>query len=94
MQQVKEMVAARVSVSTAIKESLAMSQTAFADKYGLGRTTTSERLNLERAPDVSTCEALSKELGGAPYEWALFLWEAARPSEDRFNAAAASADAA
>lgn len=90
MQQVKQMLAAGVSVSTAIKEALGMSVTAFADKHELARTITSEMLNLSRFPDLPTCTALAKELGGEPYDWALLLWKAAKPVKTRFADAAES----
>ncbi len=84
MQQVKQMVEAGVSLSTAIKESLGTSVTAFADENRLSRTLTSEVLNGERMPRADVCLALEKRLGGLAYEWALLLWEAARPTPERF----------
>ena len=94
MQQVKQMIEGGVSASTAIKEAIGTSVTSFADRNGLSRIYTSEILNLVRAPDAATCEALGTELGGEPFEWALFLWEYAKPDADRFAAALASRSAA
>jgi len=93
MDQVKQMVGAGVSLPTAIKEVLGQSVTSWADKHGLSRTVTSEVLNCERAPRPDVCRALEVDLGGAAYEWATALWEAARPSVERF-APPASANAA
>jgi hypothetical protein len=79
MEQVKQMVAAGVSLSTAIKESIGTSVSAWADKHGFNRSITSEVLNLERAPRADVCRALEKDLGGSAYEWALLMWESSRP---------------
>jgi hypothetical protein len=88
MDQVKQMVEAGVSLPTAIKEALGQSLTSWADRHGLSRPTTSEVVNCERAPRVDVCKALAKDLGGSAYDWALLLWEAARPSSDSFATAA------
>lgn len=90
MDKVKQMVAAGISLSTAIKEVLGSSVTAFADRHELSRPIASEVLNLDRSPRADVCEALAKELGGDAYEWALLLWEGARPSPERFAAPSAA----
>jgi hypothetical protein len=87
MDSVKRMIGAGANLSMAIKQELGMSVTAFADKFDLARTITSEVLNLDRAPRMDVCRALASELGGEPYEWAVLLWEAAKPQPARFIAA-------
>jgi len=86
--RVKQMIEAGVSLSTAIKEALPASVSEFCDQHGLTRPVVSDMINLVRAPDLRLCAALSKELGGEPYEWAMLLWEHAKPSADRFPVAA------
>jgi hypothetical protein len=88
--QVKKMVESGVSLSTAIKESLGQSVTAWADKHSLSRQITSEVLNSERAPRVDVCRALEADLGGPALEWAQLLWRTAEPKPEAF----ATADAA
>jgi hypothetical protein len=41
-------------------------------------------INLVRLPDTLMCAALAADFGGEPYDWAVFMWEAARPSAERF----------
>jgi hypothetical protein len=82
--QVKQMVEAGVSVPTAIKEAIGTSVTSWADKHELSRTLASEMINLVRLPDTLMCAALAADFGGEPYDWAVFMWEAARPSAERF----------
>jgi hypothetical protein len=84
MEQVKQMVEAGVSLSTAIKEAIGQSVTSWADKHGLSRQIASEVLNSERSPRVDVCEALAMDLGSDAYSWALELWGAARPNAERF----------
>lgn len=84
MDQVKQMVDAGVSVPTAIKEAIGQSVTSWADKHGLVRPIASEVINCERTPRPDVCRALAADLGESAYEWALFLWEAARPTIERF----------
>lgn len=86
MQRVKEMMAAGVGVTTAIKEAIGMNVTAFADKHDLSRTLTSDVINLERFPRPAICLALSTELDGDPFDWAVLLWEAGKPERETFNA--------
>lgn len=86
MEQVKHMVEAGVSIATAIKEALGQSVTSWADKHGLSRPIVSDVLNGERVPRADVCRALAADLGGTPYEWAMELWSAAKPSEERFAA--------
>lgn len=90
MDRVKQMIAAGISASTAIKELLGQNVSAWADKHDLARSTTSEVLNGDRAPRVDICNALAQDLGGMPFDWALLLWESAKPSEERFAQLAAN----
>lgn len=87
MDRVKQLLAAGLSLPAAIKDSLGMSVTSFADKYDLPRSITSEVINLDRAPRAAYCSALAAELGGTAYEWAELLWESAKPQPERFAAA-------
>ncbi len=89
MEQVKQMIDAGVSLSTAIKEALGQSVTSWADRHSLARPTTSEVLNCERTPRVDICRALAADLGGEPLDWALLLWEHAKPRPEEFAASAA-----
>lgn len=86
MDKVKKMLDAELSLSSAIKEALGMSITAFADKHRLNRSITSEIINLDRAPRLDQCAALASELGGSPFEWAELLWQHSRPREESFSA--------
>lgn len=82
MDKVKQMVAAGVSLPAAIKEALkneGMTVSAFCSRYGMNRVQGGEILNLVRSPDARTCDGLARELGGQPFDWALLLWEHARP---------------
>jgi len=87
VENVKRMVEGGTSVPTAIKEALGISVTAFADRHGLHRSTTSEVINLDRGPREPICSALAIELGGTSLEWAELLWSAARPKPEQFQAA-------
>ena len=91
MEQVKQMVAAGVSLPTAIKEALGRSVTAFADSHGLSRQISSEVLNCERSPRVDVCRAIANDLGGDAFAWANLLWEGARPHAEDFAADEAAA---
>lgn len=73
MEKVKKLVEAGASVGGAIKESLGMSVSAFAAKYGLPRTSTSEALNGSGVATERVIDALTAELGGAPDEWRALL---------------------
>jgi hypothetical protein len=87
--KVKKLLDAGMSLSSAIKEALGMSVTAFADKYGMPRSITSEVLNLDRSPRLQQCSALAQEIGGSPFEWAELLWEHSRPRADAFRSVSA-----
>lgn len=87
MDRVKKLLAAGLSLPSAIKEALGMSVTAFADKHDLSRSIASEVINLERGPREPYCTALAAELGGTAYEWAELLWAEAKPQPERFVAA-------
>lgn len=87
MEQVKQMVAAGVSLSTAIKEVIGQSVTSWADKHSLNRSITSEVLNLEHGPRADVCRALAKDLGGSAFDWATLMWECAKPSPTNYESA-------
>jgi plasmid maintenance system antidote protein VapI len=79
MENVKRLIAAGVRPATAIKESLGMSVSEFSDLHKIPRGTTSEVINGNRKGTPAQLAALSKQLGGSPDEWELFLWEVFKP---------------
>jgi plasmid maintenance system antidote protein VapI len=81
MENVKRLVAAGVRPATAIKESLGMSVSEFCDLHKLPRGTTSEVINGNRKGTSAQLKALSKQLGGSPEAWELFLWEVFKPDQ-------------
>lgn len=79
MDKVKKLIEAGASVPTAIKESLGMGVSDFADKHGLQRPVLSDVINgNRRAPDAYV-DALVKDLGGTVDEWRELLWLAGKP---------------
>lgn len=85
MERVKELVAAGLSLPEAIKQALRereLSVAAFAEKYDLpgGRSMTSEQISLARAASAAFCAALAAECGGTVRDWALLLWQHAKPA--------------
>ena len=86
MERVKKLLAAGLSLPSAIKDALGMSVTAFADRHTLARSVASEVINLERGPREPYCSALAAELGGSAYDWAQLLWESAKPRPEKFGA--------
>ena len=85
MDKVKAMINAGVSVGTAIKEALGLTATEFAQKHGLPRTTTAETLSGARRPTEDFLAAIITDLGGTPYEWALLLWQSAKPEPEKYS---------
>lgn len=81
MEKVKEMVAAGVSIPTAIKEALGMKIPEFAKKHRLNVNSARLHIGGHARPSDETIAALIKELGGTGREWRLLLWEAARPEQ-------------
>ena len=80
MDKVKQLMAAGVSPSQAIKLALAMPLSEFADKHGVPRSSVTNSVNaIQRASDA-TIDALVAELGGTPNEWRELLWHAMRPA--------------
>jgi plasmid maintenance system antidote protein VapI len=67
--KVKIMIAAGVSVPTAVKEALRMSVAAFAEKHALSRTTVSSQLSGRIALNAPLIDALIAELGGTADQW-------------------------
>ena len=79
MDKVKRLVEAGASIPTAIKESLGMTVSAFAEKYGFPQATVSEFINGSRRPSHAFLAALISELGGTEDEWRVLLWKAGKP---------------
>ena len=79
MDKVKKLIEAGSSITGAIKESLGMTVTAFADSNGLAMGAVSDALSGARRPSAAIIAALVNHLGGTPDEWRMLLWEAARP---------------
>lgn len=79
MDKIKKLIAAGASHRTAIKESLGMTVSAFAEKKGLPRATLSDTLGGRIRPTDAIVQAFVEELGGTPDEWRMLLWESARP---------------
>lgn len=83
MDRVKELLAAGLPLPDAVKTALrerGLSVAGLADKYDFARSITSEQINLDRTPRDEFCAALATELGGRPEDWALLLWQAAKPA--------------
>lgn len=81
MEQVKKLIAAGASISGAIKESLGMPVSDFAEKHRLNRATTAHHINATMRPSDATIAALVSELGGSADEWRRLLWLAAEPKK-------------
>ncbi len=74
------MMAAGVSLPTAIKEALKpLTVQAFAAKYERIAPTISAIINSSVRPSDADIEALISELGGTTDEWRLLLWEHSKP---------------
>lgn len=77
MRKVQQMVEVGVSLPTAIKEALQQnglpSITAFAEKYSLPVSSTTEGINGTRVATTRLIAALAEELGGDPAEWRQLL---------------------
>lgn len=80
MHKVKELMAAGLSITDAIKHSLGMTLKEFADKYSLAPASVSNHLNAVVRPTDATIAALVAELGGTENEWRELLWQAMRPA--------------
>jgi plasmid maintenance system antidote protein VapI len=74
VEKVKRLIEAGASVSTAVREALGMSITAFADTHGLSRQTVNSQITGRIAPNAAFLEALIAELGGTQEEWMSLLW--------------------
>jgi plasmid maintenance system antidote protein VapI len=75
------MMAAGVSLPTAIKEALApLTIAAFAEKYGRAAPTISNVINGNVKPSDADIDALVAEFGGDSHEWRLLLWEHSKPT--------------
>lgn len=79
MDKVKKLIRAGASIPTAIKESLGMTVTDFADKHDLSRTAVAAAISGDRRASDAIIAALVSELGGTEQEWRVLLWESARP---------------
>lgn len=84
MNQVKQMMAAGVSLATAVKEILArrepsMTLSAFADNHDRPVTTISNLINGKLVPTDADIAAFVAEFGGEPDEWRMLFWEQMRP---------------
>lgn len=80
MNKVKRMMAAGVSLPTAVKEILSpMTLKDFAEKHGRSVTTISNVINGNVKPSDEDVAALIAEFGGEPHEWRMLLWEHMRP---------------
>lgn len=80
MEKVKQMVEAGVSVPTAIRETLGVSVTEFADEIEYPRQYASDTINLVRRPDLRFLNGIAARCGGTPAEWEEFLWLATKPA--------------
>lgn len=88
MDKVKQMVAAGVSIPTAIREALGASLSDVADRRGVDRVRLSEAINGIRRPTAQVAAALVAELGGTEFEWRELLWLAAKPEPPAASRAA------
>jgi plasmid maintenance system antidote protein VapI len=81
MDKVRAMMAAGVSLPTAIKEALApLTIAAFAEKYGRAAPTISNVINGNVKPSNADIEALVSEFGGTAEDWRMLLWEHSKPT--------------
>ena len=81
MEQLRKMLAAGVSLPTAIKECLSpMSVAEFAEKHSRPASQISNVINGNWKPNDADVAALVAQFGGSPAEWRLLLWEHSRPA--------------
>lgn len=79
MDKVKQMVAVGVSVSTAIREALGITDVELARRHGLNKGAVSNQIAGRVRPTSEFVAALIAELGGAEAEWRELLWLAGKP---------------
>ncbi len=80
MDKVKELMAAGLTTSQAIKHCLGSPVTVWADKHSIARSTATNAINgVQRAPDAVVV-ALAADLGGTTEEWSELLWQAMKPA--------------
>lgn len=83
MDKVKKLVEAGVSIPTAIKESLGVPVSEFADKHGRPRPRISNVINGNLRPTDDDLRAFIAELGGTELEWRVLLLQAGMSPEER-----------